>query len=297
MLTRSGWFILLCVGFMTLAGCATNRVPEIAVVLPGTASWVCPAGHLKKNQQCIPTSEVTRADVAEEVMWANLSGYYGNCPCPWSLDSRGRQCGGRSAYSRPGGQTPTCYPSQVTFSDIDNYIENNLWALELYTEAMKGDTASMVLLANFYSQGVRPKPWVLIQRNVYESARWAQKAHASGSAQGTGILGNLHMFGDGVPKDEELGHSLLLDAAQKGDPFSQYNVAQNFANGRGTTKDEKQAVKWWMAAANQKQPDALLMVALLFYQSGEILKSKAFAAQALEYGNKDAQELLQLLDN
>ena len=33
----------------------------------------------------------------------------GSCECPYDTDKRGRSCGGRSAYSRPGGSDPICY--------------------------------------------------------------------------------------------------------------------------------------------------------------------------------------------
>jgi len=33
----------------------------------------------------------------------------GSCDCPYDTDSAGRRCGGRSAYSRPGGASPVCY--------------------------------------------------------------------------------------------------------------------------------------------------------------------------------------------
>lgn len=33
----------------------------------------------------------------------------GSCDCPYDIDSRGNRCGGRSAYSRPGGSNPICY--------------------------------------------------------------------------------------------------------------------------------------------------------------------------------------------
>ena len=33
----------------------------------------------------------------------------GNCQCPYDTDSQGRQCGARSAYSRPDGGSPQCY--------------------------------------------------------------------------------------------------------------------------------------------------------------------------------------------
>ncbi|MEM9452488.1 MAG: hypothetical protein AAGA75_28770 [Cyanobacteria bacterium P01_E01_bin.6] len=33
----------------------------------------------------------------------------GSCDCPYDRDSAGRSCGGRSAYSRPGGASSICY--------------------------------------------------------------------------------------------------------------------------------------------------------------------------------------------
>lgn len=35
--------------------------------------------------------------------------YVGTCDCPYDLMRNGRQCGGKSAYSRPGGRSPQCY--------------------------------------------------------------------------------------------------------------------------------------------------------------------------------------------
>lgn len=33
----------------------------------------------------------------------------GRCDCPYDLMRNGRLCGGRSAYSKPGGRSPVCY--------------------------------------------------------------------------------------------------------------------------------------------------------------------------------------------
>lgn len=41
----------------------------------------------------------------------SIANYKGSCPCPYSVDRAGRKCGRRSAYSRPGGAQPLCYPS------------------------------------------------------------------------------------------------------------------------------------------------------------------------------------------
>lgn len=35
--------------------------------------------------------------------------YVGTCDCPYDLMRNGRRCGGRSAYSRPGGRSPQCF--------------------------------------------------------------------------------------------------------------------------------------------------------------------------------------------
>lgn len=47
--------------------------------------------------------------------------YSGNCPCPYNRTSRGYKCGKRSAYSRPGGASPLCYPSDVSAQMVAEY--------------------------------------------------------------------------------------------------------------------------------------------------------------------------------
>lgn len=47
--------------------------------------------------------------------------YYGSCPCPDSIDRGGRRCGGRSAYSRPGGASPLCFASDVSDEFVSAY--------------------------------------------------------------------------------------------------------------------------------------------------------------------------------
>jgi hypothetical protein len=51
----------------------------------------------------------------------SIASYGGACPCPESRNSRGARCGGNSAYSRPGGTSPLCYPKDVTDAMIKQY--------------------------------------------------------------------------------------------------------------------------------------------------------------------------------
>ena len=43
----------------------------------------------------------------------SIASYPGKCACPYSLMYNGRKCGGQSAYSKPGGYSPLCYPKDV----------------------------------------------------------------------------------------------------------------------------------------------------------------------------------------
>lgn len=48
----------------------------------------------------------------------SITNYPGNCPCPYNYDKAGNSCGGRSAWSRPGGYRPLCYSSDISASMV-----------------------------------------------------------------------------------------------------------------------------------------------------------------------------------
>ena len=53
-------------------------------------------------------------EVRQRIIAASIAAYPGNCACPYSTMRNGHRCGGRSAYSKPGGRTPICYAEDVT---------------------------------------------------------------------------------------------------------------------------------------------------------------------------------------
>src|SRR5688500_10304865 len=63
----------------------------------------------------------TDAQTKDEIIRASIASYSGSCPCPYNVDRAGRSCGRRSAYSRPGGAAPLCYPQDVTQKMLDDY--------------------------------------------------------------------------------------------------------------------------------------------------------------------------------
>ena len=66
--------------------------------------------------------ELSRAQITKILMAQSQSRYSGSCPCPYYTDRAGRRCGGRSAYSRPGGASPLCYERDVSPAMIDAFM-------------------------------------------------------------------------------------------------------------------------------------------------------------------------------
>lgn len=65
------------------------------------------------------------AQVRQKIIERSIATYSGNCPCPYNTDAAGRRCGARSAYSRPGGRSPKCFPEDVTTEEIAAYRARN----------------------------------------------------------------------------------------------------------------------------------------------------------------------------
>jgi hypothetical protein len=70
------------------------------------------------------SQSLTDQQIAEQIVQESRQAYYATghpCACPEDLARNGSRCGGRSAYSRPGGAEPKCYPQDVTKAEIDAY--------------------------------------------------------------------------------------------------------------------------------------------------------------------------------
>jgi hypothetical protein len=60
-------------------------------------------------------------EIRKMMIEESISGYRGNCPCPYNLASNGSRCGGRSAWSRPGGAKPICYENEIADQMIADF--------------------------------------------------------------------------------------------------------------------------------------------------------------------------------
>jgi hypothetical protein len=64
---------------------------------------------------------VSDEQVKELIIRQSIASYSGRCPCPYNIMSNDRRCGGRSAYSRPGGKSPICYKRDIPNSAVERY--------------------------------------------------------------------------------------------------------------------------------------------------------------------------------
>jgi hypothetical protein len=90
-----------------------TRVPPNASA-DAAGGWTCNDGFLKRSNACIAICQATDDEIRQLLIAQSIRSYAGSCPCPYNRDRAGRSCGRRSAYSRPGGRSPQCYPSDVS---------------------------------------------------------------------------------------------------------------------------------------------------------------------------------------
>lgn len=77
------------------------------------------------KQNPYPSNSLSNEKIKRAIIKESLEYYRGNCPCPYNLTKNGSRCGKRSAYSKPGGDTPLCYPRDVTIEMIEDYKKSN----------------------------------------------------------------------------------------------------------------------------------------------------------------------------
>lgn len=80
---------------------------RLAFFALGLAAAVTPALALQSDAQ-----------IKQSIIRESIASYPGPCPCPYSVMRNGRSCGGRSAYSRPGGLAPICYPADISSTQV-----------------------------------------------------------------------------------------------------------------------------------------------------------------------------------
>ena len=115
--------LALVVSITFVSHASAQRIPANAHRAAVGSGWVCDQGFVKRQGRCVSLGRASSTEVRRLMIQASLATYPGNCPCPWNADRAGRRCGGRSAYSRPGGYAPVCYASDITDAEVRRFRE------------------------------------------------------------------------------------------------------------------------------------------------------------------------------
>jgi len=97
---------------------SAQEVAENARKVSWGRGWTCNEGYVERGNQCVILGLASDEEIRRYLVAESIASYSGNCPCPFNADRAGRRCGGRSAYSRPGGRSPFCYPSDITDQQV-----------------------------------------------------------------------------------------------------------------------------------------------------------------------------------
>jgi hypothetical protein len=71
---------------------------------------------------------LTSDQVRQHIIQQSVVDYHATghpCACPYDRERNGRMCGRVSAYSRPGGAAPLCYPQDVSDGMVADWRRQN----------------------------------------------------------------------------------------------------------------------------------------------------------------------------
>ena len=87
------------------------HAPRLGLSL--AAFLALPGAVLARDPGIGSSDRQARERIVRESVAAYLAGGH-PCACPYNTARNGSACGRRSAYTRPGGAAPLCYPADVT---------------------------------------------------------------------------------------------------------------------------------------------------------------------------------------
>ncbi len=129
-----------------------------------------------------------------------------------------------------------------------------------------------------------------------DAVRLLQPAADEGDSEAALFLGNLYLYGTGLPADAERARHYLELAANGGRTDALYNLGAIYDKAIGVPRDPAMAMKWFTRAADQRDAQAQLNLALFYLHGDGVPKDVRTAEQWLRRaagnGSKRAKALL-----
>jgi TPR repeat protein len=95
-----------------------------------------------------------------------------------------------------------------------------------------------------------------VPRDERAGTRWLEASAKRGYARAQDFLGTSYVRGEGVPRDESTGLQWVRQAAALGHPKSEYGLAVSYLTGLRVPKNFPLGVAWLIRAADRGDPEA-----------------------------------------
>lgn len=137
---------------------------------------------------------------------------------------------------------------------------------------------------------------VAVGQTPEESIQLLTPQAERGDGEAALLLGNMYLYGRGVPRDYPPARKWLDVAAKDGHSDALFNLGAIYDKALGVDRDAPQAINWFTLAADQRDPEAQLNLALFYIKGDGVPKDIATAEQWLHRsannGNSRARRIL-----
>lgn len=141
--------------------------------------------------------------------------------------------------------------------------------------AVGGDPVAACELAGLYRRGAG------VAANRARTLYWLQRAVRGGDHSARVDRALLEATEPATATQARGGRGALKRMALAGAPDAAFDLGAVYARGIGVTRDDRQAVFWWRIGVRQKDPDAMLALAIAYLSGAGVQKNRSEATHLL----------------
>lgn len=138
-----------------------------------------------------------------------------------------------------------------------------------------------------------------VPRDYREAMKWFRKAADQGNLDGQLSVGNMYAWGFGVPRDHGEAVRWYRLAADEGNALARTYLGHHYRDGLGVPQDLGMAFKWYRLAAEQGVSDAQYQLGEMYSKGDGIPpdpdEAMKWYRKAAEQGDRGARNRLQMM--
>jgi hypothetical protein len=131
-----------------------------------------------------------------------------------------------------------------------SFKKNKTGGISIWVYTIPVIVIVFALVAIMFNQEGIKRNEAAVTESTY-SLKATEEAAERGEAWAQNNLGVMYENGKGVTRDDKEAVRWYTKAAEQGNAVAQNNLGVMYANGKGVTRDDKEAVRWYTKAAEQ----------------------------------------------